>query len=324
MANQLGKFSPNLASLTQPLRELLSKNQAWLWGASQEQAFLSVKAELSKPTTLTLYYPAAETKISADASSYGLGAVLLQKAASEWKPVAYASRSMSETERRYAQIEKEALAITWACDKFSMYVLGKKVRLETDHKPLVPLLGSKQLDSLPPRVLRFRLQPARYDYTIEHVPGKELYTADTLSRAPVSAPEDKNLEELAELAMDACISHLPASQERLGEYQEAQNSDAVCTLVIKYCRSGWPTKNRIDEALKPYWEARGELTMHNNLLLYNNRVVVPASLQQDMLEKLHQGHQGIQRCRACVHEPLCSGQDSPAKLTNWYRNVHTV
>ena len=297
MANQLGKFSPNLANLTQPLRELLSKNQAWLWGASQEQAFSSVKAELSKPTTLTLYDPAAETKISADASSYGLGAVLLQKAASKWKPVTYASRSMSETERRYAQIEKEALALTWACDKFSMYVLGKKFRLETDHKPPVPLLGSKQLDSLPPRVLRFRLRLARYDYTIEHVPGKELYTADTLSRAPVSAPEDKELEELAELAMDACISHLPASRERLGEYQEAQNSDALCSLVIKYCRSSWPTKNRIDKALKPYWEARGELTLHNNLLLYNNRVVVPASLQQEMLEKIHQGHQGIQRCR---------------------------
>lgn len=85
------------------------------------------------------------------------------------------------------------------------------------------------------------------------MPGKELYTADTLSRAPVSAPADKELEELAELAMDACISHLPASRERLGEYQEAQNSDALCSLVIKYCRSSWPTKNRIGKALKkPY------------------------------------------------------------------------
>ena len=88
---------------------------------------------------------------------------------------------MSETERRYAQIEKEALAITWACEKFSMYILGKKFAIETDHKPLVPLLGSKHLDSLPPRVLRFRLRLARYDYTIQHIPGKHLYTADTLS-----------------------------------------------------------------------------------------------------------------------------------------------
>ena len=61
-------------------------------------------------------------KLSADATSYGLGGVLLQKVNTTWKPVAYMSRSLSTTEQRYAQIEKEALTITWACDKFSMYI----------------------------------------------------------------------------------------------------------------------------------------------------------------------------------------------------------
>ena len=103
MVNQLGKFSRNLAELTQPLRELLSKKQAWLWGPNQEQAFSSIKDELSKPTILTLYNPEAQTKVSADASSYGLGAVLLQKSNDLWKPVAFASRTMTETERRYCR-----------------------------------------------------------------------------------------------------------------------------------------------------------------------------------------------------------------------------
>ena len=62
---------------------------------------------------------------------------------------------MSDTERRYAQVEKEALAVTWACEKFSTYILGKKFMIEMDHKPLIPLLGTKHLDNLPPRVLRF-------------------------------------------------------------------------------------------------------------------------------------------------------------------------
>ena len=92
---------------------------------------------------------------------------------------------MSETETRYAQIEKEALAITWACEKFSTYILGKHISIETDHKPLVPLLGSKHLDNLPPRVLRFRLRLMRFSYSIQHVPGTLLYAADTLSRAPL-------------------------------------------------------------------------------------------------------------------------------------------
>ncbi|KAL5510819.1 hypothetical protein EMCRGX_G006423 [Ephydatia muelleri] len=184
MANQMGKFSPNLAQVTQPLRELLSKNRTWQWGCAQEEAFAQVKAELCKPTVLAFYTPDAPTKLSADASSHGLGAVLLQRSDGEWKPVAYASRSMSETEKRYAQIEKEALATVWACDKFASYIVGLKVHIETDHKPLVPLLGSKHLDTLPPRILRFRLRLARFDFTIQHVPGKLSGTADALSRAP--------------------------------------------------------------------------------------------------------------------------------------------
>ena len=184
MANQLGKFSPNLADLSHPLRQLLSTKNAWVWGPEQEAAFSLVKAELTKPSVLVLYNPAAETKITADSSSFGLGAVLMQKQQSTWRPVAFASRSLSETESRYAQIEKEALACTRACDKFSDYVLGKKITLETDHKPLITLLSSKNLDSLPPRILRFRLRLSRFQYDIQHVPGKLLYTANALSRDP--------------------------------------------------------------------------------------------------------------------------------------------
>ena len=86
---------------------------------------------------LCIYDPNAETKISADASLHELGAVLLQKHDSEWKPVAYASRSLSDTDANYAQIEKEALASVWACEKFSTYVLGMQFMIETVHKPLV-------------------------------------------------------------------------------------------------------------------------------------------------------------------------------------------
>lgn len=101
MVNQLGKFSPNVAQISQPLRELLSTKSAWVWGASQDHAFSSVKMELTRPTVLALYDPMAETLLSADASSNGLGAVL-QKFKAEWRPVVFASRSMSEMETRYA------------------------------------------------------------------------------------------------------------------------------------------------------------------------------------------------------------------------------
>ena len=145
MDNQLGKFSSQIAELSKPMRELLSSKRAWNWGPAQEESIVKVKAELTAHTVLALYDPQADTKISANASSHGLGAVLLQKQKQNWRPVAYAFRS--------AQIEKEALAITWACEKFSTYILGKHISIDTDHKPLVPLLSNKHLDNLHPEIL---------------------------------------------------------------------------------------------------------------------------------------------------------------------------
>ncbi|XP_065189581.1 uncharacterized protein LOC135820198 [Sycon ciliatum] len=192
LANQLGKFSPNLAALSQPLRELLSKGRAWTWDQPQQAAFDNIKAELSKPACLQRYDPNYDTKLSADASSYGLGAVLYQRRSSdvEWRPVACASRSLTSAERNYAQIEKEALAITWAVSRFDTYLLGMACFLiETDHKPLVPLLSTKRLHDLPARVLRFRLRLARYHYQIIHVPGSYLTSADDLTRPSRRLPE---------------------------------------------------------------------------------------------------------------------------------------
>ena len=228
MVNHLGKFLHNLADTTQPLRVLLSSQNSWTWGSDQQKAFDHVKSELSNPTVLALYSPDAETKISADSSSYGLGAALLQKNQDTWRPVAYASRSLSKTEKRYAQIEKEALAGTWACEKFSDYILGKRFCLETDHKPLVSLLGSKHLDSLPPRILRFRLRLSRFLYDIQHTPGKLLYTADTLSRDPDTSESSeaesssKDVDRFAEAIMSA----IPASEERM--YPELVKLSSTC------------------------------------------------------------------------------------------------
>lgn len=271
MINQCGKFSPNLAELTQPLRALLSKNCKWHWSPAQADAYEAVKKEILKPTVLALYNPTASMKISADASSFGLGAMLLQKQNTVWRPVAFASRAMSETECSYAQIEKEALATTWAFEKFSDYVLGKKIVVETDHKPLVPLLSNKRLESLPPRILRFRLRLSRYDYAIEHVPGKLLYTADTLSRSPVSSAElsELRLQEEAELFAADAVANLPASTQRIDTYKSSQQEDPICSKILKYCQQGWPTKYEVSSEMKPYWVVRNAFTVKQGLKMYN-------------------------------------------------------
>ena len=257
------------------------------------------KAELTKPTILSLYDPGAETKLSSDASSYGLGAVLLQLHQGGWKPVVYASRSLTETERRYAQIEKEALAITSACEKFSEYILGKQILIETDHKPLVPLLSSKHLDYLPPRVLRgFRLRLMRFAFSIVHVPGKYMYTADALSCAPTGVPVDNCIafQKEVEGHIAAVTEILPATKQQLDKYRRAQAADSDTGALINYCKFGWPVKTKLPPNLKSYWTVRGRLTLHDDLLVYGSRIVIPQGLRQETMQKIHQGHQGILKC----------------------------
>ena len=125
---------------------------------------------------LAHYSPEKETKVSADASSYGLGGVLLQKDGKDWRPVFYASRSLTETEQRYAQVEKEALAVTWCCEKFSEFLIGLDMfTIETDHKPLLALLKTKHLDEMTPRIQHFRMTMMRFSYQIKHTVGKKYH-----------------------------------------------------------------------------------------------------------------------------------------------------
>ena len=119
---------------------------------------------MTSPTALARYEPQRSSIIAANAFGRGLGAVLMQvQDNGDRRPVCFASRALTEVEQRYTVIEKEALAATWACDKFADYVLGMTFTLETDHKPLVPLLSSTDFANFPPRIHRFRTRMMRYN-----------------------------------------------------------------------------------------------------------------------------------------------------------------
>lgn len=300
MTNQLGKFLPNLAERTKPLRDLLKKENQWLWGEEQSRAFSEIKQELSSMSFLAHYSPKSETMVSADASSYGLGAVIRQKQENgEWRPVAYASRSMTPTEQRYAQIEKEALATTWACEKFSDYLIGLLFHIETDHKPLISLFSKKDLSDLPPRIQRFRMRLMRYTFTISHVPGKELCTADTLSRSPSKYTPNKGEEifhDEVERFVYSIVSQLPMTDETLKQIQKCQWEDKTYQEVKIHCTKGWPEKPKLSYEVKLYQAIAGELTVHDDLLMRGNRLVIPYPMRKTVLERIHQGHQGISKC----------------------------
>ena len=301
MINHQQKFIENLSEKTMPLRDLLSSKNEWHWSQAQEESFTRLKKEMTQAPVLAHYCSNKETIISADASSYGLGAVLLQVQEDDSKkPIAYASRSMTSTEQRYAQIEKEALATTWACEKFADFVLGKEFLIETDHKPLVPLLGSKCLQDMPPRIQRFRMRLMRYSYQIVHVPGKDLTTADTLSRAPLHrslTKDEKKLNEDLNLYVSHIVECLPTTERRLQEIRLHQDEDEVCSKLKLFCSEGWPEKHHLNCSLQPYWQYRAEITVQQGILMKDDRVIIPSVLRLDVLDKIHTGHQGIQKCR---------------------------
>ena len=240
--SKVSKFSQKITELTKPLRELLKVDNAWICDTAQENAFQQIKHELASSGTLNHYDPSKESIASADASSFGIGTVIRQKRGESLRPVAYASRSMSDTEMRYAQIVKEALVITLACEKFSNYLIGTKFKLENDHKPLVSLLSTKDLAELPARIQRFKMRLMRFDFSISHIAGKDLNIADTLSRAPVEnmSQSDTDFENETQAFVVVAMSNLPASQNRI---------ELIKTESAKDER--WPEKSKLDERLRP-------------------------------------------------------------------------
>ncbi|KAL1265233.1 hypothetical protein QQF64_003260 [Cirrhinus molitorella] len=174
--------------------------------------------------------------------------------------------------------------------------------METDHKPLLSLLGAQALDALPPRIQRFRMRLMRYSYSysIVHVPGKSLWVADTLSRTPVkqsSSQEEQEFLEDTNIYVDSLLENLPTSTTYLGQLREELKSDNVCSSVMKLCMEGWTERSKSDPILKRYWAERAVLTMQDGLLLRGTRLVIPASMRSSVLNKLHEGHLGLVKCR---------------------------
>ena len=177
--------------------------------------------------------------------------------------------------------------------------MGMKFHIQTDHKPLVPLFSTKQLEELPLHVQRFRMRLMRYQFTISHVPGKYLATADTLSRAPSSESNegDGELQNETEAYVNMVFQAIPATEKRLEEIRLHQEEDDVLRLVSSYCQTGWPERGATPGVVKPYYPVSSELSVERGILMRGHRLVIPAALRVQILDKLHEGHQGISKCR---------------------------
>ena len=297
MVNYLAPFMPNLASHTLPLRELLRDNVNYQWSPSHTRAFETLKCQISTETTLAYYDRSKPVILQVDASSKGLGAVLLQ----EGKPIAFASKALTAAESRYANIERELLAVVYGCEKFHTYLYGRHFVVESDHRPLEQI-HKKNLDMAPPRLQRMLLRLQPYDCIIQYKPSKEMVIADTLSRL---SPRDR--DEVP--GMQVKIHHVSEfSPVELQKIKDETAKDETLQILSRQVVEGWPDSiKKIQQAIKPYWNNRDDISIQEGVLLLGSRIIIPESLRQKIMQEIHSGHQGMEKCKlrakSCVYWP---------------------
>lgn len=304
MVNFVTRFVPGAQIDLKPLNDLLKKNIAWVWGPAQIKSFENIKLAISSAPVLAYYDPSKPIVVSADSSSYAMGGVLFQVYDNCFKPVAYCSRTLTNAEIGYAQIERELLAAVWVCERFNSYLLGSKFRLQTDHKPLIPLINTKILSDAPVRCQRLLMRLARYTPIAEFVPGKRLVVADSLSRDVNNHTFDNNELNIEVLNYEIqSMNALPVSKSKLRLIIDEQLRDADIKLVKEMIITRWT--DEASKKLPEYFAKRGELSVINELVILGKRIVIPASLRKEMLYKIHnEGHLSLQKCRTRIKENI--------------------
>jgi len=214
----LSKFIPNLSEVDGPLRDVMKKDCQFHWDKPQDKSFKKLKDLCTSSSVLAYYDVRKEVTIQCDASSYAVGGVLLQ----EGRPIAYTSSAMNETQKRYAQIEKEMLAIVHCCKKFHQYIFGKTVKVESDHKPLQAIF-TKPLLAAPMRLQTMLVRLPPYDLHVQYKPGTDIPIGDALSRA--NLPETERDEELIMVNMMEFVAVTPT------RYQDFQRRTADCSTT---------------------------------------------------------------------------------------------
>ena len=295
LLNYYAKFIPNLASMLHPLHTLLRADQPWKWSDQCQTAFKEAKESLSRAPVLVHYDPALPLVLAADASAYGVGAVVSHRFPNgSEQPIAYASRTLSQSERNYAQIEKEALSLVFGIKKFHQYLYGRHFILMTDHKPLTSILGPKQ--GIPPlaaaRMQRWALLLSAYTYDIKFRSTKMHANADGLSRLPL--PDDLPVGNAPDPAIFN-MSQLESLPIQAQEVAAATAADPVLHKVLMALRTGWP--GVVPTPLLPFWRRKEDLSVEGNSILWGCRVIVPEKLRKKVLSELHQGHPGVVRMK---------------------------
>ena len=313
MVNYSSRFIRNFSTLSEPLRRLTHKGQDFVWGEDQSKAFDSLKQALSSKPVIKYFDVNKESELLVDASPFGLGAMLIQyDRDGTAKVVAYVSRALTPTIQKYAQIEREALAVVWACEHFNLYIFGKPITVATDHKPLVSLLGSPTA-KLPMRLERWMLRLQPYSPFIRYQ-KESSNPVDYLSRHPL--PIDvlsSEHESIAEEYVNFVTSQsVPKALNENDILKETLQDDTLNAVKMLHETNKWYLVDQGYDfgdyvqlsSLRSFSKVRHELSVTaSGLVLKGGKLVIPANLQQTV-NLAHEGHQGLSKTKALLREKI--------------------
>jgi hypothetical protein len=313
MLNFCARLVPNFSTLTAPMRQLLRKDVSFQWSTKQQSAFDTIVQWLQTEPVLSYFDTNLGSQISVDASPFGLGAVLSQTdKQGNSKITAYASRSLTDTDQRYSQLEREALGIVWSCERFHIYIYGKPVTVLTDHKPLLGVFA-KSGNKLPTRLERWQLRLQPYMPDIKYTPGKD-NPADYLSRHPNVTQSDTESAEIAEDYVRFISHNAVPTAMTLQQIAEVSGKDPTLTVAKDLIKSGkWYLVNDVTlwnadidlNCLQSLSKVQTELSVtQEGILLRGSRILVPPLLQKQVVDLAHIGHQGIVKTKMLLREKV--------------------
>ena len=301
LVNYLGGFINNLATLTAPLRKLMKKESEWKWTETEENAFSKLKRTVSSKLCIAHFNAELQTYLITDASPVGIGGILVQKQTNgSMKPIAYASKSLTKTEMKYSQTEREALGVVWCCERFHIYIYGSKFTILSDHQPLKILYSHEGKPS--PRILRWGLRLQSYNFQIEYIPGCS-NPADYLSIKPMKSNSSSFLIN-TEDHINSIIAYATPKAVSLSEIiKESENDVEIGTVIKALVNNNWKKPFPYD-SINDYYKVREELTYKSGILLRNEKIVIPNTLRKRLLNAAHESHLGIVKTKALLRDKV--------------------
>ena len=310
-----------------PFRDLVKPNSTFKWTEELERLFEECKKKIIGQVQegVRKYDITRETCLQTDYSKEGLGYLLLQKYCKcsldmaplcchdGWKLVFAGSRFTKGAESRYAPTEGEALAVAWALNHAHLFTKGcPNIIVSTDHRPLLGILNDKPLEDIKnPRLVRLKEQTLGFSFRMKYNRGKWHRAPDALSRNPsetifsiaagIFGNEHTEEEQVSVCAAELALAEIsPDGSLSLDDLRKEMAIDPEMKILVSTVQSGFPRTHQLtDPMIRCYFNARDDIWIQDSgLLMFKNRLIIPQSFRQNILNTLHSAHQGVEGMRA--------------------------